>query len=50
MRMDPHGNAWNNIAGGLPSDVTMLSSNTTIQYENGMLADLNTGVYNHHVM
>ncbi|RDI85061.1 hypothetical protein Vi05172_g5044 [Venturia inaequalis] len=50
FRMDPKGNSWTNIAGGLPSDITVLSANTTLQYEDGSNAGLETGVYNHHVM
>src|ERR1700712_489868 len=50
MRMDPKGNTWANIAAGLPTDVTVLSSNTTLQYEDGSMADISSGVYNHHVM
>jgi hypothetical protein len=48
--MDPKGNTWNNIAAGLPTDITVLSSNTTLQYEDGSTADISSGVYNHRVM
>jgi hypothetical protein len=50
MRLDPKGSTWTNITAGLPTDITVLSSNMTLQYEDGTMADISSGVYNHHVM
>jgi hypothetical protein len=47
--MDPNGNTFGGMISGLPKDVTLLFQNTTLQYENGTIADQSTGVYNHHV-
>src|SRR6195952_5114098 len=48
-RMDPNGNTWNSIANGIPLDSTVLFASTTLQYEDGKIADASNGVYNHHV-
>ncbi|KAF1983078.1 hypothetical protein K402DRAFT_424087 [Aulographum hederae CBS 113979] len=49
-RMDPDGNEFSYIAEGFPKDVTILTTNSTLEYSNGTEADVNNGVYNHHFL
>jgi hypothetical protein len=48
--MDPSGNVFGGQTIGLPKDATLLFQNTTLQYEDGRIADSSSGVYNHHVL
>jgi hypothetical protein len=47
--MDPNSDTWYRMAVGIPTDVTALFTNTSLQYENGKIADQSSGVYKHHV-
>jgi hypothetical protein len=46
---DPQGTQWTNILDNFPSDITILSTETFLVYQNGSAAGINTGVYNHHI-
>jgi hypothetical protein len=48
--MDPNGNIFSGIPAGLPKDITLLFQNTTLQFEDGRVADQGNGVYNHHTV
>ena len=48
--MDPGGTAWSYLAQDLPRDVTILQSNATVVYKDGTEIDVNTGLYNHHLL
>jgi hypothetical protein len=48
--MDPDGNVFDKIITGLPTDVMILESQSALQYANGTEADVNTGIYNHHLI
>lgn len=50
MRMDPGSSTWSKIATGLPTDSTILKTNTSIQLLDGTPADIGAGIYNHHVV
>src|ERR1700753_748615 len=47
--MDPQGTLWYGILGGFPGDITVLSTLTTLSYNNGTEAQVGNGVYNHHI-
>jgi hypothetical protein len=47
--MDPQGTSWQNILGNFPGDMTILSTETFLVYQNGSAAGVNTGIYNHHI-
>ena len=47
--MDPHGRTLNGILRGFPENITVLSTLTTLMYDNGTEAMVSNGVYNHHV-
>jgi hypothetical protein len=46
--MDPAGTSWFQLADGIPRDITVLKTNTTVVYEDGTRADISNGVYDHH--
>jgi len=46
---DPNSDTWYRTAVGIPTDAVVLFANTTLQYEDGKVADLSSGVYKHHV-
>jgi hypothetical protein len=48
--MDPGGSAWSYLAEDLPRDITVLQSNCTVVYKDGTEIDVNTGLYNHHLL
>jgi hypothetical protein len=48
--MDPGGTAWNYLGDDLPRDVTILMANASVVYEDGTIIDVNTGLYNHHLL
>jgi hypothetical protein len=48
--MDPGSSTWSKIAKGLPTDSTILKTNTSIQLLDGTPADIGAGIYNHHVV
>jgi hypothetical protein len=48
--MDPGGTSWNNMNEDLPRDITVLTANSSIVYSDGTLADVNNGLYNHHLL
>jgi hypothetical protein len=48
--MDPGGTSWNFMAEDLPRDVTILTANSTVVYADGTPADVNNGIYNHHLL
>jgi hypothetical protein len=48
--MDPNSNIFSGVPDGLPRDITLLFHNTTLQYEDGRVADQGNGVYNHHTV
>src|ERR1700761_3912699 len=48
--MDPSGTGWNHAVGDdFPRDITILRTKTWLSYENGSIADIKTGIYEHHV-
>jgi hypothetical protein len=47
--MDPQGTTWQNMLAGFPSDITILSTETFLVYQNGSQAGISSGVYNHHI-
>jgi hypothetical protein len=49
-RMDPNSEVWMNNVKGLPQDVLVLSTNSTLTYADGTPADVVNGIYNHHLM
>jgi hypothetical protein len=49
-RMDPNSEVWLNNVKGLPQDILVLSTNTTLTYADGTVADVVNGIYNHHFM
>src|ERR1700712_2449693 len=49
LALDPGGNPFGGVLGGICRDCVLLSASTYMTYENGTLADVATGVYNHHV-
>jgi len=48
--MDPGSSTWSKTAKGLPTDSTILKTNTSIQLLDGTPADIGAGIYNHHVV
>jgi hypothetical protein len=48
--MDPGGSAWSYIAGDLPNDVSIIQANATVVYKDETIIDVNTGLYNHHLL
>src|ERR1700744_1113223 len=46
--MDKSGTSYVYLADGIPKDITILKTNTTIVYADGGRADVSNGVYNHH--
>jgi hypothetical protein len=48
--MDPGSSTWSKIATGLPTESTILKTNTSIQLLDGTPADIGAGIYNHHVV
>jgi hypothetical protein len=49
LALDPGGNPFAGLLGGICRDCMLLSASTYMTYENGSLADIATGVYKHHV-
>ncbi|KAF2670171.1 hypothetical protein BT63DRAFT_424121 [Microthyrium microscopicum] len=49
MSLDPNSFAWNNWISGFPLDATYLEQSTGLELENGSIATLETGIYNHHL-
>jgi hypothetical protein len=49
-RMDPNSEVWLNNVKGLPQDILVLSTNSTLTYADGTAADVVNGIYNHHLM
>jgi hypothetical protein len=50
MSMDPGGSAWLYAGEDLPKDVTILTANSSVVYQNGEVIDVNNGLYNHHLL
>ncbi|KAF2664895.1 hypothetical protein BT63DRAFT_459512 [Microthyrium microscopicum] len=48
--MDPAGTTFATQAENFPGDMTVLKGSVSLVYEDGSPADVNTGVYNHHVV
>lgn len=48
--MDRAGTSWNSITNDFPRDITVLKTNTTIVFEDGSRADLDKGMYLHHLL
>jgi hypothetical protein len=49
--MDPAGTAWKYSADkDFPRDVTLLRANATLVFEDGSPANVDSGVYNHHLI
>lgn len=49
--MDPAGTAWNHLADDdFPRDVTILTTNAQVVFEDGTRAEVSKGVYNHHLV
>jgi hypothetical protein len=46
--MDPAGTSWGYLADGIPRDITILKTNTTVVYADGSKADISNGLYDHH--
>jgi hypothetical protein len=46
--MDPAGTSWSYLAEGIPRDITILKTNTTVVYVDGSKADISNGIYDHH--
>ncbi|KAE9962340.1 hypothetical protein BLS_000459 [Venturia inaequalis] len=49
FRLDPNGDGFNEMLGGICTDCMILSGSTFLTYENETVADIGSGVYNHHV-
>jgi hypothetical protein len=48
--MDPAGTGWNSMAGDFPKDITVLSTNLSLVFEDGKKADISNGLYLHHLL
>ncbi|KAF2668108.1 hypothetical protein BT63DRAFT_415609 [Microthyrium microscopicum] len=48
--MDPAGTAFNYESADIPRDATIITSNSTWILKDGKLADINSGLYNHHLL
>jgi hypothetical protein len=48
--MDPGGTAWNYLGQDMPKDITILSANASVVYQDGTVIDVNNGLYNHHLL
>jgi Stress up-regulated Nod 19 len=49
FHLDPSGTGINVLAAGFPLDSLIVLAKTDIQYANDTIADVSTGVYNHHL-
>src|ERR1700759_342308 len=49
MSLDPNGNTWNNWVSGIPLNATYLYEYVHLELENGNVAKLADGLYNHHL-
>jgi hypothetical protein len=49
MALDPGGNPLSGLLGGICRDCMFLYGSTYLTFENGSMADIAAGVYNHHV-
>ena len=48
--MDPGGTAFNYMSSDMPRDMTLITANSTPVLANGTEADINHGLYNHHLL
>jgi hypothetical protein len=48
--MDPQGTSFINQAAAFPKDITILNAEVKLRYEDGTLAGVGNGIYNHHVV
>jgi hypothetical protein len=47
--MDPQGTSFINQAAAFPKDITILNAVVKLKYEDGKIASVANGIYNHHV-
>lgn len=48
--MDPQGTSFITQAANFPKDINILSAEVKLRYEDGSLAGVGNGIYNHHVV
>jgi len=49
-KMDPNSDQFMGLVSGLPGGVLVLSTNSSLKYGDGTVADVVNGVYNHHLI
>lgn len=49
-KMDPNSDQFSGMVTGVPTNIMVLRTNSSLTYENGSIADVVNGVYNHHLI
>ena len=49
-KMDPNSDQFMGVVTGVPTGVLVVATNSSLTYEDGSLADVVNGVYNHHLI